>query len=559
MQMVRGWQWLLAGTLFLVAALGFQILNLAYESEFARQYDEAAHYVTGLMVYDFVKSLDWGAPLSFAENYYFHYPKVAIGHWPPVFYLIQAAWNLLLTPSRGSAMLMMVALATFLSLILWSSLKETFGPWWSLGAGLFLLSLPLTQELSSTVMAEIPLAIFALLAVLCLANYMKTPSWRGSLSFAGFAALAIMVKANGLALALVPLLAIPLSGKLEPWRQRSLWLSAVPIAAICGPWYYLTLAMLKNGPLESSPTLAYTQAAIPRFSLRLYESLGLLPFALMIVGLVTQMLAIRRRPAQNSDRWTAMASLLLATLLFHWIVPASFEQRHVFLALPVAIPFILFGVWQVADRLDFLGFSPAQRRAVVALIAVAAFALSTFEIPLDRWQGFGAVAAELTDDEELSRSIILVSSDAVGEGSLVAEIALREERPDHVVLRASKVLSQSLWTGEAYRQLFLSVDDLWEFLDQVPIGVVVLDRSVPDKLVTPDQALLASTLEETRSRWRLLGSHSVTRDGRHYPDRLLVYLLEGHQDRPPRPITLDLQHMLGRSIRLTPGAPPSSE
>ena len=41
--------------------------------------------------------------MAFAENYYLHYPEVAMGHWPPGFYLLQAVWTLLFPTQRGLA------------------------------------------------------------------------------------------------------------------------------------------------------------------------------------------------------------------------------------------------------------------------------------------------------------------------------------------------------------------------------------------------------------------------------------------------------------------------
>ena len=66
----------------------------AYSSDLATNSDEPAHVVSGLMVHDYAARLLNLTALSlpvnlraFAEAYYVHYPKVAIGHWPPSFYL----------------------------------------------------------------------------------------------------------------------------------------------------------------------------------------------------------------------------------------------------------------------------------------------------------------------------------------------------------------------------------------------------------------------------------------------------------------------------------------
>jgi hypothetical protein len=89
--------------------LGFvvtlQVLGGAYASGFGGYPDEPAHLVTSLMVRDFVAGLHFRHPWQFAQQYYLHYPKVAIGVWPPVFYGALGAWFLIIGASRGAAIM----------------------------------------------------------------------------------------------------------------------------------------------------------------------------------------------------------------------------------------------------------------------------------------------------------------------------------------------------------------------------------------------------------------------------------------------------------------------
>ena len=75
---------------FLAFAASLQALSGAYCADFAGNPDEAAHYVTGVMVRDYLAAVPWQPPMTFARNFYSHYPIVAIGHWPPMFYAVQA-------------------------------------------------------------------------------------------------------------------------------------------------------------------------------------------------------------------------------------------------------------------------------------------------------------------------------------------------------------------------------------------------------------------------------------------------------------------------------------
>jgi hypothetical protein len=62
----------------LVVAL--QAAGGAYASGFGGYPDEPAHVVTSLMMRDFIVGLDFCHPLQFVQQYFLHYPKVAIGH-----------------------------------------------------------------------------------------------------------------------------------------------------------------------------------------------------------------------------------------------------------------------------------------------------------------------------------------------------------------------------------------------------------------------------------------------------------------------------------------------
>src|SRR5260221_7305286 len=92
---------------YLVLVIGLQWAAGAYRSGFGGHSDEGPHYVTGLMVRDYVAHGFPASPMRFAKDYYLHYPQVAFGHWPPVFYILQAAWTLLFPVSRASLLVLM--------------------------------------------------------------------------------------------------------------------------------------------------------------------------------------------------------------------------------------------------------------------------------------------------------------------------------------------------------------------------------------------------------------------------------------------------------------------
>ncbi|MGZ4972189.1 MAG: hypothetical protein ACXWDN_05465, partial [Limisphaerales bacterium] len=118
---------LLPFLLFFAVVVMMQSFTGAYRAEFGSEPDEAAHYVTGLMIRDYIAHGFPGSPMHFAKDYYEHYPKVALGHWPPMFYLIQSAWTLIFSPSRVSIMLLMAVLTAGAAKIFFNFLRAKFG------------------------------------------------------------------------------------------------------------------------------------------------------------------------------------------------------------------------------------------------------------------------------------------------------------------------------------------------------------------------------------------------------------------------------------------------
>ena len=97
--------------LFLAEALLLQWLGGAYASGFGGHPDEAAHFVSSVMVHDFLVHPGAGQPMAFAQQFYLHYPKVAIGNWPPLLHGVLAVWYLLFGVSRASALVLMAVFA----------------------------------------------------------------------------------------------------------------------------------------------------------------------------------------------------------------------------------------------------------------------------------------------------------------------------------------------------------------------------------------------------------------------------------------------------------------
>jgi hypothetical protein len=231
---------------FYTAAVMMQFASGAYRSEFGAHPDEPSHVVTSLLVRDYLAGGFPQSPMRFAESYYAHYPKVALGHWPPVYYVLQAAWNVVFSPTRASILACHALFTALLASLLFHWAHRRFGSLIALAAGFWLLSVPLIQWLNSTVMLDIAVALFVLAAALAYGDYLHAPGWRPAVWFGAWASLAILTKGTGVLLAFLPIVCLVLARRGKLVARLSFWLPAFLVAVACGPWYLLSPEALQQ-------------------------------------------------------------------------------------------------------------------------------------------------------------------------------------------------------------------------------------------------------------------------------------------------------------------------
>ncbi|MGH9627424.1 MAG: ArnT family glycosyltransferase [Bryobacteraceae bacterium] len=457
---------------FLVIAVSLQSLGSAYQCDFSG-YDEAAHYVSGLLVHDYLTTFPPPPPMQFAQNFYDRYPKVAIGHWPPFFYLVQALWTIPFSESRSSVLLLMAVLTAGTAALLFVAWRVEFGSLAAAALGGIYLALPIVQVYTSSVMAEILLTLLMLCAALAYARYLSEGTVRSGLLFAFFAILAIMTKANGLALALLPPLAVLGARRFQRLKQPAFWLPAVVIAAVCGPWYLKTMNMAQEG-WKGSSNVKFLLSQVVTYNARtLVEIAGPVLFLFAVIGFFQRVIKPWFTGARVSDRWSVMAALLISVWIFHTLIAPVRDPRHLLLAVPALLAFSAAGISSAAAMLPW-PYAFRARAAVCWAGALIAFCLFTFELRTKVPYGAIPVAGLLLENPE--KGPVLVSSEDAGEGAVVAEMAMGDERPGRPVLRASKVLAQSAWNGIGYRPRFETPQEVVEYLASNAVRFVVIDK-----------------------------------------------------------------------------------
>ena len=508
--------WIVTAIVFVLAfdlAFVWQRAGGAWQSEFGGHPDEGGHYVTGLFVRDAVVMATHyaaggfhGSPMKvgkdFADDYYAHYPKVGLGVWPPFFYLVQSAWTLPFSPSRSSILLLMCALAAVVAVQLFRVLREEFGIWpAALGAALW-LSLPLVRSYYGMVMAETLSAVLMFGAMLAFGDFLDREKRGDALRFGLFAALAILTKGTGLALALAAPLALLFTRRFHLLKRPALWWAVLIIVVLAGPWTWATRNLGKGGWVEPNPSWHFTREALPYYAQKFGISLGLVALLLFCVGVL---LKLRACP-QNQGRWAAASAFVIAVVVFQSIAPVGLEARHLISALPAALMFSIAGFVAVIQPL-------ARRMPVVAgAFAVLVVATAIWPISKKGFTGFAPLADAMLGEAALA-DVTLVSSDARGEGMFISEVAMHEPRPGHTIQRASKALAKSTWSGSGYAPLFKNDDEVLAFLTGGKIQYFAIDDAVPEDKRREHQDQLKRVIEQHSDTFWLVASAEMTRDG----------------------------------------------
>jgi hypothetical protein len=95
----------------------------------------------------------------------------------------------------------------------------------------------------------------------------------------------------------------------------------------------------------------------------------------------------------------------------------------------------------------------------------------------------------------------MVAGSAKFEGSLIAEVALLDRAQDHIVLRASKMLASSTWSGAHYRMLFNDLPSVLSLLDRDHVGWIISQEYAAAPHIRQLDAAVASTRPAWQRVW----------------------------------------------------------
>ncbi|MFN3324175.1 MAG: hypothetical protein ACK5AZ_11815 [Bryobacteraceae bacterium] len=544
---------LAALTLLLALLLHARIVSAVLDSDLAAA-DPPAHFVTGVMVYDYLQRALGADPVKFAESYYAAYPKVAFGHWPPTYYGLQALWYLAVPPAPVSARILSGLIAAGLALVLFYRLWIRFGGTVAVAACAIFLSIPMIQSASWEVMSDLLTGFFIFLALFAFSNLLQGEKPRSAaLRFTLWASLAILTKGSAWALGIFVFAAPLLARRIEIFRNRWYWISGAGMVLFATPFYLVTKKLGLGYPgrmYDLGPNLSEKLIAF-----HMFMEAG--TAVVCIMALIGFAVALRRRwlgqdqSAATSDALVAGA-YILSQIVFLTKFPLTLESR---VMIPLLAPAVLLASHSsvaLGRALANLTRAAAAAPALLALVCL----VNSGAASIRTLHGYGAAVEAIPYGTE--PSVILVGSGARGEGAMIAERLARDSSRASVMLRSSRFLAQSRWSGDGYRLLFPDAGSAREHLLSVPVQYIVVDETAME---FPHVKLLADAVRGDPETFALIArrpvleirkpAHALWSDDdsqREHAGDLLIYenRLTGHI----RPSLVEVQTGLDRGGRV---------
>jgi hypothetical protein len=501
---IRAWRaspaWLGYAAALLIGAF-FLAWSGAWSAGFSGA-DEPAHFLNSWFVSLYAREALGHNPMAFATEFYLHYPKISIGHWPPAYYAALSPVFVLVPATPQSAMTVNLLVSALPAAAIAWLLNRAEGPRLAIpGAALWALT-PLALEGQAFFMLDQPLAACAGAATIAWLLYAERPTWMRILVFAGLAAFAVLIKGNGWLVGLVPPLHILLTGQWQLVRLGRSWVGGALARAPGLPWYWLTAGIAADG-FNYQPGLAYAGTALATNLRALAENVSTVGLAMAIFAVWAEARSRREDPR----RWSLVAAclaLVLATLLLQSTVPADLDPRYNAPALPGLIVLALIGFARLVRILD------GRRRAIAAaagILLVAAPGLAHVAARESKADLRLVEAAGLAAPGEAW----LIDGSSGAEGAFIAALAVRDPKLEGYAVRASKLLADSDFMGHSYRLKFSDVAAVRTELERDGFaGIVVTSRDGMEPLA--HSAQLAAALDGYRlvARLPLRGRGGVT-------------------------------------------------
>lgn len=475
------WRFALAVGASAAAFMCFEQWNSgAWHAGWGTDPDAPAHMVSSIAIREYLLHglPDFQNPVAFFHEFYQRFPKIALGHWPPVYHSALALWLLLVPPEQPWILGFQALLAGVLSMLTVLLSSRLLGVRRAVLAGMLVCLTPAVVTFGRVLSIDLMVAVWVNAGITAYAFYWKKPGWLPATLFGICAAMALLTKPSGIILAAVPPLCVLASRRWHLLRAWSFWWPAAIVLALYGPWHLAFTAEMSDG----------WRAPVHLTSRFVRTPWRNLVMVLRILGAAGTALAIYGAWRWRSHRVTRLlaAAVVGGFLAFAYAIPSSGYRHYV----PLAPAMTILAVCGL--RALLLRFRAGKDHPFAYVVLVLLLASPP---PAATGSGVRAAVDQLLADRAGAQTWLVTGSPSF-EGDVIAESALRRPSAGLTVYRGSKLFLRGNWAGRRDYLLIGTADEAEALIERCGIQAVFIGKGTP--------LLAAEAVGRNPARWRLL-------------------------------------------------------
>jgi len=452
--------------------------------------DESAHYISGVLLRDYILRAPFSDPIRFAAEYYAHTPYFAVGVWPPLYYLAEGAWMALFGVSREAVLWLNVVSGAALATLIFAIAGRLYGRLPGAATGLMALAIPVVQWSACLVMVDLACTVFALASLFFLARYFERQRWTDSLLFGLFVSFAVLTKNSAYYALFVPAAVIILRRDWRVLARKSFWIAPLAFAVLYGPWLLLSRRVMLLGIVglqEFTPV-----DVVAAFAVKLWNQTGLL-----LVLALPRVAAVFARPRSAPPSELCLYTVLLTMPVSIFLARVPVQDR---LLIAAGAAVVVAAVASAHQMLSWMRLPWKLLPAAAALLAGGFVWRNALEFQFPPRNDLRVVVTAILSKEGAATGSALVPSRS--EGPWIAEfVQVADGGGRRTMVRPTKFLASESWNGTHYRIRFSTVGELRAALSDVPLRYCIIDHEAKEY---PHDRLLKTLLREDADKWRPL-------------------------------------------------------
>jgi 4-amino-4-deoxy-L-arabinose transferase-like glycosyltransferase len=419
--------------------------------------------LNGVFILDFLRELPLSDPVGWAQAYYYRYPALTIGVYPPLFHSVLAAFYLVFGVSHATAIACVSVFAFVFAAGTFALARTAASSAVAFATALFVLAAPEVFSWSQQVMLETPMLAFAVWAAYFLNRYMESDRPIDLAVAAALMLASIYTKQFALIIAAALSLALLASKGWGLFTRRHVWITGAAVLVGLAPLAVMQAVLGRANVMAATLTDRPPDGSFSPFTWyaeHLDDIVGLPILALGIAGIAA---ALARRAWRPPRRLALLLALWFAVGYVGLTALPNKEPRYgLLLAIPIAFAAAYF-LGAVLPR--------GWRFAAPGVVAGAAFAWTLAE-PSTTWITGYREAAEAIARVVPPNGRVLFAGNR--DGSFIFNVRSEARRPDIMVVRADKLfLDIPVLPSRGLNPREVSAERIRTMLRDLGIGYVV--------------------------------------------------------------------------------------